>query len=186
MISATSLRAAPARSRHQPSGREPMTLLPSTKTLDCAARVMPFYGLRHVAGAARNPSAAPLPSQGAMILGAWARDTMAMRIPGSDCADGVDGDFAGIRQTSASEKLLPQLSKRSLEGSSISRESTGRSGPIPMTGRSEDRAISSDGTGKGLVVRRRRILERSSAKMIPSGRHRVPGDGRPRDRSLRR
>ena len=54
MISATSLRAAPARSRHQPSGREPMTLLPSTKTLDCAAWVIPFCGLRHVAGAARN------------------------------------------------------------------------------------------------------------------------------------
>ena len=66
MISATSLRAAPARSRHQPSGREPMTLLPSTKTLDCAAWVMPLCGPRHVAGAARKPSAArcPLPCQG--------------------------------------------------------------------------------------------------------------------------
>ena len=40
MISATSLRAAPARSRHQPSGREPMTLLPSTKTLECAVWIM--------------------------------------------------------------------------------------------------------------------------------------------------
>ena len=63
MISATSLRAAPARSRHQPSGREPMTLLPSTKTLDCGARVIPFYGLRHVAGAARIPSAARCPAR---------------------------------------------------------------------------------------------------------------------------
>ena len=34
MISATSLRAAPARSRHQRSGREPMKLLPSTNPLE--------------------------------------------------------------------------------------------------------------------------------------------------------
>ena len=40
----------------------------------------------------------PLPCQCAMILGAWARDTMATRIPGSDCADGADCDCAGIRR----------------------------------------------------------------------------------------
>ena len=45
----------------------------------------------------------PLPcqgqGQGAMILGAWGRDTMAMRIPGSYCADGADCDSAGIRRS---------------------------------------------------------------------------------------
>ena len=97
MISATRRRAASARSRHQPSGREPMTLLPSTKTLDCAAWVMPFCGLRHVAGAARKPSAARCLAR-AMILGAWGRDTMVMRIPGSGCADRADGHSAGIRR----------------------------------------------------------------------------------------
>ena len=40
-MSATILRAALARSRHQPSGSKPMTLLPSTKTLDRAAWIMP-------------------------------------------------------------------------------------------------------------------------------------------------
>ena len=101
MISVTSLRAALARSRHQPSGREPMTLLPSTKTLDFAVWVMPFCGLRHVAGGCPETERRPLPcqGQGAMILGAWGRDTMAMRIPGSYCADGADCDSAGIRRS---------------------------------------------------------------------------------------
>ena len=98
MISATSLRAAPARSRHQPSGREPMTLLPSTKTLECAARVMPFYRSPLCRRGCPESERRPLPCQGAMILGAWARDTMAMRIPGGDCADGADCDCAGIRR----------------------------------------------------------------------------------------
>ena len=34
MTSATSRRAASARSRHQPSGREPMTLLPATNVAE--------------------------------------------------------------------------------------------------------------------------------------------------------
>ena len=50
----------------------------------------------------RSPSCrrcCTLPCQGTMILGEWARDTMAMRSPASDCADGADCDCAGIRRS---------------------------------------------------------------------------------------
>ena len=51
-----SRRAASARSRHQPSGRDPMTLLPSTNTRCCTAWVMPSCCRPRVAEASRKRS----------------------------------------------------------------------------------------------------------------------------------
>ena len=133
--------------------------------------------VRFGGGRARRRDGASL--RRATAAGSWPRRWRGATVFTPVCCSG-----GGV--SSANASLSSRVSKRSLEGSSISRESTGRSGQIPMTGPSEDRAISSDGMGKGLVVRRRRILGRSSAKMTPSGGHRVPEHGRPRDRSLGR
>ena len=49
-------REASQHERQQPSDREPMSLLPSSKTLARAAWIMPSSAFRHVAGTARRPS----------------------------------------------------------------------------------------------------------------------------------